>query len=66
LAGWGWWARLDGRRPGRLEPAVHEDAAAAKATVATLGALRFETLLVGQGDPITSGASAQVAKLAAG
>ncbi len=31
-----------------------------------LGALRFETLLVGHGDPITSGAAAQVAKLAAG
>ena len=47
-------------------PQFTEDAAAAKATIAKLGALRFETLLVGHGDPITSGAAAQVAKLAAG
>lgn len=46
-------------------PAYTEDEAQAKATVAKLGALRFETLLVGHGDPILSGASAQVAALAA-
>ncbi len=38
----------------------------AMASVAKLGALAFETLLVGHGDPITSGASAKVAALAAG
>jgi hypothetical protein len=32
--------------------------------VAKLGALRFETLLVGHGEPITSGASGLVAALA--
>lgn len=47
-------------------PQFTEDAAAAKATIAKLGALRFETLLVGHGDPITGGAAAHVAKLAAG
>src|SRR5262245_8485949 len=41
------------------------DAAAAKASVAKLGALRFETLLVGHGEPILTGASTQVAALAA-
>jgi len=35
----------------------------AKASVAKLGRLTFETLLVGHGDPISSGASAQVAAL---
>jgi len=44
-------------------PQFTEDAAAAKATVAKLGGLHFETLLVGHGDPILTGASAQVAAL---
>ncbi len=35
----------------------------AKASIAKLGRLTFETLLVGHGDPISSGASAQVAAL---
>jgi glyoxylase-like metal-dependent hydrolase (beta-lactamase superfamily II) len=47
-------------------PQFSEDLAAAKASVAKMGALRFETLLVGHGDPILTGASAEVAKLAAG
>src|SRR4029079_2955747 len=42
-------------------PQFTEDAAAAKATVVKLGDLHFETLLVGHGDPILSGASAPVA-----
>lgn len=46
-------------------PSYTEDMTAAKATVAKLGALTFETLLVGHGEPITSGASAVVAALAA-
>ena len=46
-------------------PSFTEDAAAAKATVVKLGALRFETLLVGHGEPILTGASTQVAALGA-
>jgi glyoxylase-like metal-dependent hydrolase (beta-lactamase superfamily II) len=44
-------------------PSFTEDAAAAKATIVKLGKLTFETLLVGHGDPILTGASAQVAAL---
>ena len=47
-------------------PQFTEDAAAAQATVVKLGTLTFETLLVGHGEPILSGASAQVAALARG
>jgi glyoxylase-like metal-dependent hydrolase (beta-lactamase superfamily II) len=47
-------------------PSFSSDMTTAMASVAKLGALRFETLLVGHGEPITSGASAQVAALAAG
>jgi glyoxylase-like metal-dependent hydrolase (beta-lactamase superfamily II) len=46
-------------------PSFTEDAAAAKASVVKLGKLTFETLLVGHGEPILEGASAQVAELAA-
>jgi glyoxylase-like metal-dependent hydrolase (beta-lactamase superfamily II) len=46
-------------------PNFTEDAEQAKATVAKLGTLRYETLLVGHGEPILEGASAQVAALAA-
>ena len=46
-------------------PSFTEDAEAAKATVVKLGKLTFETLLVGHGEPILEGASAQVAGLAA-
>ena len=45
-------------------PQFTEDATAAKATVVKLGKLRYETLLVGHGDPILTGASAKVAALA--
>lgn len=47
-------------------PQFTADADAAKASVAKLGALRYETLLVGHGEPILAGASAQVATLAGG
>lgn len=43
-----------------------DDMAGAKASIAKIGALRFETLLVGHGDPIESGASAMVNALATG
>ena len=46
-------------------PSFTEDATAAKASVVKLGKLTFETLLVGHGEPILEGASAQVAALAA-
>jgi len=46
-------------------PQFTEDAAAAKATIVKLGKLTFETLLVGHGEPILAGASAQVAALGA-
>ncbi len=42
-----------------------EDMAEAARSVAKLGALTFETLLVGHGEPIETGASAAVAELAA-
>ncbi len=44
-------------------PSFTEDAAAAKSSIVKLGALTFETLLVGHGEPILEGASAQVAAL---
>ena len=43
-----------------------EDMATAMQSVAKLGELTFETLLVGHGEPITSGASGLVAGLATG
>jgi glyoxylase-like metal-dependent hydrolase (beta-lactamase superfamily II) len=43
-----------------------EDMAAAMASITKVGALSFETLLVGHGDPIESGASGLVAALGAG
>jgi glyoxylase-like metal-dependent hydrolase (beta-lactamase superfamily II) len=45
-------------------PAFSADMTVALASVDKLAALRFETLLVGHGDPITEGASALVAALA--
>jgi glyoxylase-like metal-dependent hydrolase (beta-lactamase superfamily II) len=47
-------------------PQFTADPDAAKASVAKLGALSYETLLVGHGEPILAGASAQVAALAVG
>jgi glyoxylase-like metal-dependent hydrolase (beta-lactamase superfamily II) len=46
-------------------PQFTEDAEQAKASVVKMGNLTFETLLVGHGEPILEGASAQVAALAA-
>ena len=43
-----------------------EDLDAAMASIAKLGALRFETLLVGHGEPIESGAAAMVRALVGG
>jgi glyoxylase-like metal-dependent hydrolase (beta-lactamase superfamily II) len=45
-------------------PSFTEDQGQAKASVVKLGGLTFEVLLVGHGEPITQGASAQVAALA--
>ena len=45
-------------------PQNTEDMTAAQASVVKLGNLSFETLLVGHGDPILSGAAAQVKALA--
>jgi glyoxylase-like metal-dependent hydrolase (beta-lactamase superfamily II) len=47
-------------------PQFTADAGAAQASIVKLGKLRFETLLVGHGEPILTGASAQVAALGAG
>jgi glyoxylase-like metal-dependent hydrolase (beta-lactamase superfamily II) len=47
------------------DPRYTDDTEQARASVAKLGGLRFETLLVGHGEPILAGASAQVAALAA-
>ena len=47
------------------KPSFTEDLDQAKASVVKLGKLTFETLLVGHGDPILEGASAQVAALPA-
>ncbi|HEU0236154.1 MAG TPA: MBL fold metallo-hydrolase [Candidatus Limnocylindrales bacterium] len=47
-------------------PQFTPDMDTAMASVAKLAGFGFETLLVGHGDPVTSGASAQVAELAAG
>ncbi len=58
--------RTDGGRPALPDAAFSDDEPTALASVAKIGALTFETLLVGHGDPIESGAAAQVAALAAG
>jgi glyoxylase-like metal-dependent hydrolase (beta-lactamase superfamily II) len=57
--------RTVGGTLGGSNPDFTEDVALARATIAKLGGLRFETLLVGHGDPILAGAAAQVAALAA-
>jgi hypothetical protein len=60
--------RLGGTVGGTLagsNPQLTEDAEQAKASVVKIGNLTFETLLVGHGEPILEGASAQVAALAA-
>ena len=52
--------------PGPPNPSFTEDMDLALRSIARLGSLSFETLLVGHGDPIESGASAQVRGLAGG
>jgi glyoxylase-like metal-dependent hydrolase (beta-lactamase superfamily II) len=47
-------------------PQFTADATAARASVVKLGKLKFETLLVGHGEPILTGAAAQVAALGRG
>jgi glyoxylase-like metal-dependent hydrolase (beta-lactamase superfamily II) len=57
--------RTTGGTIGGSLPDFTEDAALAKASYMKLGALRYETLLVGHGEPILTGAAAQVAAFAA-
>jgi glyoxylase-like metal-dependent hydrolase (beta-lactamase superfamily II) len=58
--------RVDGGAPAPPGAEFTEDMDLAMASIETVGGLSFETLLVGHGDPITSGASAAVAALAGG
>jgi glyoxylase-like metal-dependent hydrolase (beta-lactamase superfamily II) len=57
--------RTEGGKPGLPGGQFTENMDEAIQSVAKLGELGFETLLVGHGDPIESGASAAVAELAA-
>lgn len=57
--------RTDDGRPALPDAGFSDDMDEALASVAKLGALEFETLLVGHGDAIETGASAMVAALAA-
>ena len=56
---------IDGGKPTLPGAQFTEDMEEAKRSVAKLAELGFETLLVGHGDPIESGASTAVAELAA-
>ena len=56
---------IEGGKPTLPGAQFTEDMEEAKRSVAKLAELGFETLLVGHGDPIESGASAAVAELAA-
>ena len=58
--------RTDGDAPALPSPEFTEDMDVAAQSVTMLGGLPFETLYVGHGAPIESGAAAQVAALAAG
>ena len=58
--------RVTGGRPAYPDGQFTEDVEGARASVAKLAALAFDTLLVGHGDPIEGGAAAAVAALAAG
>jgi glyoxylase-like metal-dependent hydrolase (beta-lactamase superfamily II) len=58
--------RTEGGQPALPGEGFTDDMDEAIRSVALLGGLTFETLLVGHGDPIESGASAQVAALAGG
>jgi glyoxylase-like metal-dependent hydrolase (beta-lactamase superfamily II) len=55
--------RTEGGRPALPSAQFTDDMDEAIASVAKLGALTFETLLVGHGDPLEGGASAAVAAL---
>lgn len=57
--------RSQGGRPTGPNPQFSEDMDAALASVRKLASLRFDTLLVGHGDPVEGAASALVAELAA-
>ena len=57
--------RTEAGRPALPGAEFTEDMATARASVIKLGALTFETLLVGHGDPIESGAAGLVAELGA-
>lgn len=57
--------RVDGGKPGLPGAQFTVDMDEAKRSIVKLGALTFETLLPGHGDPIESGASALVAELGA-
>jgi glyoxylase-like metal-dependent hydrolase (beta-lactamase superfamily II) len=58
--------RVTGGRPAYPDGQFTEDMEGARASVAKLAGLAFDTLLVGRGDPIEGGAAAAVAALAAG
>lgn len=58
--------RVEGGQPALPGEGFTDDMDEAIRSVALLGGLAFETLLVGHGDPIESGAAAMVADLAAG
>lgn len=58
--------RVEGGRPTPPGAQFSEDMAEAMRSIVKLGALRFETLLPGHGEPIELGAAALVAELAAG
>ena len=58
--------RVDGGKPGLPGAQFTVDMDEARRSIVKLGGLTFETLLVGHGDPIESGASALVAELGAG
>ena len=55
-----------GGKPTPPNPGFTVDMDEATASIAKLGSLAFETLLVGHGEPIESGAAALVKALAAG
>ena len=57
--------RTDGGKPGLPGAQFTADMDEAKRSIVKLGGLRFETLLVGHGDPIESGAAPLVAQLGA-
>ncbi len=58
--------RTEGGRPALPSPQFTDDMDEALASVAKLGDLTFETLLVGHGEPIEAGASSLLAALATG